>query len=729
MDFEKLKTAINSDDTEFAASFIADLYIKNPKSLKKTLLLSNSLPEPLDREFKEEKLKTLSRSFLLAETKLIEKGIDILPFTKEYLQITQAISIINQNAKSNLKRLGENKFSDYSLSEQIQMSCIYIEDQKRLSNNLTLKNRQYITGMEGQVAKFKADNVDDVKVSISDNFEALIEIANTLFRLLYYKAGKKIEKTENFIHEGISPYNIGSFEEITHLALQRNLLNSTWGKFKYRDWKLTTQKYGDEEFNIFEPVSKMESKLESMGINRYIYREHLNYQKENANDLKRSRESYTFIKACSSEVDVEDIQSLFLLKKREYLKASEFTRIAIKSQLKSIDNVYYSVKLDGVEVEDILKGFEYLYTIALIYQQAVLPNFDENDIMQYRKLAPIICKDQLINHFKEIYDIDFSIARKVIDNFIFTSKSKMDVFSQPLVYVGKNNVVFCPTLILQMNMVRIIEMLTSNLKIGISSKGIEFERELRFILSFNPHIKVNTNKLEFKAYDGRDIEFDFIGIFEDHLLLIEFKHLQIPFSDKAYKNSFDTLKVGIDQVNRRAKVIKNDWDIIKEKCSITLPEEPIEEDKIIKLVCTNVFNYSTLIHDGVEIIDSSSLLKFFMVPEIKGMAIGDGVEEVFKRNLWKDNYPTVTEFKSFLKVPIAIEPYINCYEATYKPIARVEEDDNYIGFFDYALVKDPYESLYKSVQEPKQQNKSIRVKRNSPCPCGSSKKYKKCCGA
>ncbi|MFD4932783.1 YecA family protein [Peribacillus butanolivorans] len=728
MNLDELKTAINSNDTDRAASIIVDLYKKSPNNFKKTLLLSNSLPEPLGRDFEEKKLKTLLNSFILSAKKLIDEGINIIPFTNEYLQITQAISIINHNLKNNLKRLESNKFSDYTLSEQIQMFCIYIEDQKRLSNIQETKDIQYITGMEGQVAKFKADNNKDVKVSKTDNFEAVLEMADTLFRLLYYRAGKKIEKAENFLHEGISPYEIESLEEIMHLALQRNLFNFTWGKFKYREWKLRQVEYEKEKYNIFEPFSREEHKKELIGINRYIYRDHINLQQENAKNLEGKR-SYRFIEECSKYVDVDNIQSLFLLKKNEYFKASDFTKIVIKSQLKSVEEVYNSVKLDGVNMEDIIKGFEYLYTIALIYQQAVEPNFNEDDVMQYRKLSPIIHKDSIVDHFNEIYDMDFPTSEKIISNFIFTGKSKMDIFSQPLAYVGKNNVVFCPSLITQMNMVRIIEMLTTDYNIDISDKGTEFERQLRFILSFNPHIKVNTNKLTFKAYDGRDIEFDFVGMFEDHLLLIELKNLKIPFSDRSYKSSLDTIKVGIDQVNRRANVIKNDWAILKEKCSFTLPEEPVEESKIIKLVCTNIFNFSTFIRDGVEIIDSSSLLKFLMAPQIKGISIGEEVEEVYKRNLWKNNYPTVTEFKDFLKCPVAIEPYINCYEEAFKPIGKIEADDYNISFFDYNLIRDPYENLYDDLQRSNQKTKNIKIGRNSTCPCESGKKYKKCCGA
>ncbi|WP_412676941.1 SEC-C metal-binding domain-containing protein [Bacillus siamensis] len=51
-----------------------------------------------------------------------------------------------------------------------------------------------------------------------------------------------------------------------------------------------------------------------------------------------------------------------------------------------------------------------------------------------------------------------------------------------------------------------------------------------------------------------------------------------------------------------------------------------------------------------------------------------------------------------------------------------------MAFFDYNLVKDPYEFLYDIIKSPSGQTKNIKIKRNSPCPCASGKKYKKCCG-
>jgi len=727
MDFSNLKKAINDHNIELASSIIVDLYIHEQRNFKKSLLLSNSLPEPLNRDITEEKLKTLIDIFHMAAMDLLGRGKDISFFIKQFSEIITAIKSIYKNSKSNLERLERNEFSEYTLSQQIQMYCIYIEDQNRLSNAMLI-DHEYITGMEREIANYKANNANGANVSLADNSEFILEIADTLFRLLYFKSEKTIEEQENFNHEGIWPYEISSLEEIVHLASQRILLNYTWGKFKYRDWSVSSNKTKfEEDYLFFVPRVKEDYMKELIGINRYKYQMYANFFDGNKEDLKNNYH-IEYVKDCSKIIDSNKIETLFELPKKEYFLATEFIKPFIEVQMDLVDEIYLRVEYDGLNIKEYIKGFEYLYTISNIYKKSVLLDFKEKDKYQYKKLSPIVPIEKFIEHFKNLYNIENTSAEKIINSFVFNSKTKMDIFSQPLIYVGKDNVVFCPTLVDQMNMNRIIQLRAMDFEIDVSEKGEEFERNLRFILNYNDHIKVNTNKIEFKAYDERDIEFDFIGMFEDYLLLIEFKHIKMPYSEKQYKNAFDTIKYGVDQVNRREKVIKNDWKTIQEMCSFDLPDEPIEENKIIKIVCTNIFNFSTMVHDGVSIIDSSSLLKFFMAPEIQGIAISEEVEEVFKRNLWINKYPTVTEFIDYLKCPIAIEPYITCYNETLKPIIKVNEDDYNILFFDYELIKNPYDFLYRAPKNLNKKTMSIKVGRNEICPCQSGKKYKKCCG-
>lgn len=727
MDLKELKEALYKKDLTVASNVIVNLYTENPDTFKKSLLLSNSLPNPVGREFNDDELNLLFLAFNLASKELLEKEIEFGRYMVDYMQIYDAIKIVSQNLKNNQERLKKNTFSNFSLSEQLQMFCIFIEDQFRLfSAQDEMYDKKFLTGMEYTVAKYNVENFEGMKVSGADTIEAFINIADTLFRLLYFEAGESVEKAVNFDHEGITPYELGNFEEIIHLTLQRYTLIGIWDKFKYREWKLAQQEKGGNEYYFFYPSKKDDYKKERIAIDRDNYRDHINIQKKNAKYLKENQKSVNYIDEIASTIDAANIQKIFQLEKKKFFQASIIVKNSLAGQLEPLDNSYYSLEHNGVKIVDLIKGFEYLVTIAMIYQSTVLREFNQEDKTHYKRLSPIIDKDIFINQFSYLYDIGYTIAEKIINTLIFFRKSKLDVFSQPLIYVGKNKVILCPTLILQMNTVRIVEeIVAKQWKINISDKGESFEKDLRFILSFNPYIQVNRNKIEFLAYDGRDVEFDFIGLFEDHLLLIEFKHIKTPYGDKEMKDALNTIDCGIEQVNRREKILKHDWGKIKEKCSFKLPEAP--PNKVIKLLCTNIFNFSTIIREGVEIIDSSLLTKFFVSPEINKVIIGGEVKEALHKKLWKKTYPTVEEFKTYLKCPEAIKTFVNSYEEIWRPSVKMSEGDYNIGYLDYNLINDPFENVNIEMFESANPTNN-KVGRNEPCPCGSGKKYKKCCG-
>ena len=730
MSFEALKKSIDANDADTSSILLADIFLKDPHNFKKALLLSNSLPEPLERDFDDKNLETLIQAFILAGKIVIENSMDIVKYSTEFMQILGAIKSIDKNSKSNSERLMKSEFSEFILSKQLQMFCIFIEDQNRLSQaelEKVHKKSKYITGFEHEVAFIPLNGRDDVKISASDNFEANIEIADTLFRYLYYKSRKTIELNDNFDHDDISPYQISSFEEILKLANQRNMLVNIWGKFKYRDWKLDVRKEGEMDLYYFSPKSKEDYKKEQIAVRRYIYRDHINSQPTNTKDLEKIKMSIEFLYEIAKNIDSDNIISLFSISKNDFLKASKYIEYMLLSYSKSIDDVYLAAKFDGIEISRVFMGFKYIITIAMIYQKAVLKDFDQDNKSHYKKLSPIIDVELLIKHFSKIYDLPIECSEKVINLFIFSSKSVLDVFSQPLIYVGKNKVIFCPSLIMQMNIGRVVEMYMTEWNVNVSNKGTEFEKRLRFILSFCPQIQVNTNKIDFIAFDGREVEFDFIGFFEDHLLLVEFKHLKTPFSDRTKKNCEETIDFGVEQVNRRVKVLLNDWDEVKKRCSFNLPDNPVDENKMIKLLCTNILDFAATVKQDVTIIDSSSLLKFFMSPNVNAISVGgDGVEKKSTKKIWSGESPTVEEFRSYLKKPIAIEPFSDCFKPIWRPIMRTKEDDYNIVSFDHFLEKDPYDKFSFDEVKSEAINKN-RVGRNDPCPCKSGKKFKKCC--
>jgi hypothetical protein len=65
--------------------------------------------------------------------------------------------------------------------------------------------------------------------------------------------------------------------------------------------------------------------------------------------------------------------------------------------------------------------------------------------------------------------------------------------------------------------------------------------------------------------------------------------------------------------------------------------------------------------------------------------------------------------------------YVNMHEAKAQWLYELPQ-------WDGVLTQDKRKALFKQFRDSKQA-KSTKVDRNAPCPCGSGKKYKKCCGA
>ncbi|MCF8890429.1 YecA family protein [Priestia megaterium] len=723
----KLNKLLKQGKIEAAAQSIFELFLEEPNKFKKSLLLSDSLPEPIAMDFNLQHLNNLLQAFQSAGLKLTSKNVDVSTYSKDFREICTVIKVIGQNLISNKESLAKNTFSDYSLSEQIQMFCIYIEDQNRLSQkqNSLVPSKGFITGMENSVSSLNTDNATGVKVSEADRSEALIEIAENIFKFSYYLKKDELETSTVFDHPDINPYNIGSLEEIMHLSFQRNVLVNLWGKFKYRNWNIEKVIKNDQAIYAFIPENETDNLKEHIAVNRYLYDVVSSYFIKINDYMLENRKALKYIESIAKKNESIATNFVFDLKKEDVFKSNAILKNTLNSYLTNLDGIYKGLNYNGIQLPDLIKGFEYLFTIAKIYRETVLRDFKENEKSHYKMLSPIIDKHTLIHQFCDVYEMDSSIGKKIIDIFTFSPKPSLDVFSQPLIYVGNGKVVFSPTLILQMNVRRIIEGLASKFKIDIAHKGTKFEETLRNVLSLNPFIKVNTNEIKFTAYDNKPVEFDFLGLFDDHLVLIECKHEKVPFDDKDKKQSLDVIDYGIEQVNRRERVLHEDWNKVRDRCSFELPLSPPKN--IIKLVCTNIYNFSTIVRNNVEIIDSSSLFKFFIDPKIKKIAIGKEVEEGIYNNLWKGHAPSVEDFKSFLKRPAAVAPFIDCYKPAFKPLVKIKEEDFNINFFDYNLIKDPFASVGEEMTGSVPSTPNKKIQRNDPCSCGSKKKYKKCC--
>lgn len=269
---------------------------------------------------------------------------------------------------------------------------------------------------------------------------------------------------------------------------------------------------------------------------------------------------------------------------------------------------------------------------------------------------------------------------------------------------------------------RNIEKALQRNNIDLKKVGAKFEQYIIDQLKKNKYIHVNTNKVEFSAYDGNNVEFDFIGVFDDYLVLIECKSLLTPYDDKELSDRRKSIYEGVEQVLRRAEIVRHDWNKIVQLVNIEMPSEPYPEEKIIKIVCTDIYDFTTLIIDGVRITDFSILLKYFNNPLIRKYRMNNEESLVeSQKNLWKNGTPNPQELMDYLDRPDAVSIFSDCIHEHQKPIIYYK-GENCVIFKDMFLDQDPFE------EGTKHRKKRNKIYPNEKCPCGSGKKYKKCCG-
>ncbi|MBU6134020.1 SEC-C metal-binding domain-containing protein [Clostridium tertium] len=696
-------------------------------NFRKVFLISDCLKNPLGFNYKEEDYN-LTVNILLNTIKYAKENEYEEEFIKELQQFVLLTDILYKNNKTNSKRLNDNKFSEYSLSEQLRMICIFIQDQSRIMRQKLrndMKENKFFTGVELIVADKPVDYYENTKVSLADNYEGLLEYFDTLIRFLYVTKKKEVRVDDTEKHGDIHPYNIPSFEEVICVAQQRVMYLRSELKFRYSNWEIKINSMENtEKIAIFE--SKYKEKYQAhivAGIRRRYRIITENLQNNTTDKVKSAIEA---IDKLADKIDVNNIQK-YVLNKELYSKAKLYVEGLILAYKKTTKPFYLQCKFNDITVTDIINAFEYLYIISNIYITAVYKKFNEKEYCDYKYLVPVIKINIIISEFAEIYNLEFDYAKRVIYCFVFDESIRNDdgdIFSRPLIKVSKDKVLFCESLIEQLNLERCIEMLLLKNKIDLAPMGKEFEDKLIGKLSTVPGIQVNTKPILFRAYDDKDVEFDFIGTLEDHLLLFEFKSITTPYDEKhLYKNE-KTIKEGVEQVLRRCKIVQHDWDKIKKFANIDLPDEPYSEDKIIKVVCTNIFDFTTLKYDDVRITDESTLLKYFTSPYVGVFSMQNEMEVVNAKKIWKKDMPTIDEFIDYLDNPVTVDCIPECLKEEYKIIPYFDGEFP-IAFIDLEVSEDPYS---KMIEKNICLSKVKAVGRNEKCPCGSGIKYKRCCG-
>lgn len=707
---------------------LLDIAKNEPSTLKRGMLLSNCLKNPMGMKYNEQEYR--KTMYILTEAMDAAKeqgyGDKIIKVLKELALYTHSLFHNNQ---TNTKRLQENKFSQFALSKQLRMICIFIQDQSRMMRQELFGKkfkREFVTGMEINVANVKVNHAPMQKVSFADNYEGMLEYFDTLIKYLYIVKKKELKNNDVETHGDIHPFNLPEFEEITYIAQQRRMYELLEEKFRYSDWKIGVGKNeAGQKVYFFAPENKDKYKSHLTGSMRREYQ--FKAEVTRFTDISKVELAMKMVEILEKRIDLDNIED-FHITKVDFKQASELVNTMVSVYKSLTKEYYFTCKFQELTVEDIIKMYTYLYTFSQIYITAVLRDFKEDDYSSYKYLVPVIHIDYFVNEFSTLYEMEKEKSKKILYCFIYDEKLKgnsEDIFSKPLLKVNDNELLFCESLIEQLNIERCIEKLLQKYDVDLKPVGKQFENKLIDRLKDIAGINVNTNPIQFQAYDGRDVEFDFLGTLEDCLLLFEFKSVLIPYDESEVYKREKMIKEGIEQVKRRRDIIKNDWDKIRSQANIELLKEPYSEEKIIKLVCTNIYDFTTLKIEGIRITDESTLLKYFTNPFVGVYSKGKNATEIIGAEfIWKTGKPTVTEFLEYLDKPVTVGMIPECFKDEFKAIPAFE-GDFLIGFNDVILAKDPYRV---AINQRRQIVKGAKVYPNDPCPCGSGKKYKRCCG-
>ncbi|MBS4217492.1 hypothetical protein KHA96_04095 [Bacillus sp. FJAT-49711] len=701
--FEDLKSAINKEDLIRIVEVLGPLFILNQEGFRKSLIKTGCLPEPLSRNYDKKKLNLFIEAVKITKTNLEVLDTDLADdFEKVCNKLIVAIHIIAENNKKNMKSLTEIDFLDYPFTKQIQMLCTFIESQSIYSQDVVMKNykEDYITGLEYEIP------AENEQISIADNLEAMIDYTNTLIKLLHFKNRGKIDEQFS-VYEQISPYYLPSIEKLLLLTSNRFALNRIWEKIKFGFWDLDVYDEEGKSLLYFKPQNIDNFKKERAATLRYRYKDHIYTNKS----INKSKEIIKKVNSTSvnEDISLDDPTSIFLINEEVFDTYTDFVKIyvdvAYQMQKENLGSTIENIKIGpkkNITIKDILFGGEYLKVLALVYRDVSHTKFNDKDENTFKYLAPIFLISDLVEDFSKRYNFSNEKAQEILEQYIFYPNSSFDIFSQPLIYVGEGHIIFTPQLISQMNDNRIIEMHISKWEVDVSKKGTEYESTMRSLLRFAPFLSVNSKPITFTALDGKEVEFDFIGMFNDAILIVEIKCLKRPFSPKEISQREADVIEGVKQAKRREEIVKREWDKIKEQSDIKLPNDPPE--KVIKIVCLNIFDFTGRIENDVYITDFSAFSKFFVDPNIKSHTNQENnpLNNVVVESLWKGTEPDIEDLLDYLKTPVAMKGFYKKLEEVPRPLVIFDEDDPRIAFMDFSLKENPISVNEISKKQPKQ---------------------------
>lgn len=659
----------------------------------------------------------------------------------------------------NSKRMDESEVSKIPFVEQLISVLLFYQDQTRLirENYQNYLHKDCITGMEFSVSDQPVEYYKNLKASISDNFESTLESMNEIVHYLYYKYKETLDTQvvdTDIKFELIHPYRNVEFERYLYIASQRYSLCRIEEGIRYGYYGLGDMYKTKEGIQVyaFSLESDEKYKARSIGIFRreYQVRSYIMLDYRNQVDFSVASEKLSILANELIDVQAEEYALLDFSKfhpDKDLFRMAEGISKSKERIVESLTKDYYlDCDVKGVKIRDLLCAYGYLYTLSEVLYSASLQLIDDEKQSTYVKEVCLVSISYLSIELSRIHGYDINYAEKLVDRFVFHEKKNHDddIFAQPLLKISRTQVVLSQALLDQVNLDRVIERQFIRYSKDVSEVGHIFEKEFVdtlkkgyienfFDLKYKaiPNFAVNTNKIEYEAFDGRNIEFDLIVVLGDYLILTELKTVMTSYDLNDLEKRKKNIKEAIEQLQRRAESVKYDWEKIKELASIELPEQPFDQDHIILIACTDAYDYTPLKYENVFITDDSIYLKYFTNPYIDAIEVKPRNTTIRNvKSIWEKGYPDAKEFMKYLMNPVTIQSFADYMEKQFIPVPVMDEKDCAIYCENYRLTEDPIRAAVLDGKKDVEQRDCKIMKKiypNDPCPCGSGKKYKKCC--
>ena len=705
-------------------NIIRDDILFHKRGLRRTLYSEgNLLKNPLNYGFDEIEYKKII--LIIASTinhlKKVSKNENELiseenakSYKDELIQLYYLYDCLYTNRLENEKRLNESAFLKLSLPQIIQSFLVFFQSQcnlVRIEMSKRWKSQTYMTGLESEVASERVFSNPEENVSFSDSFEHLLEAMDTLFRYVFFL--KKTENiTENDIRQTnfITPYESSEYEKISSLSSCDVMFSRMESLFRYSKWNISFFK--DSKGNKGYGFYPSDDKFYKTHIAAMLRRKHnviMEYGHAALNEREKPQKAdngcaeadvsgsgslpggfYGEYLDVSRRLDLNDIESFHFRSDYELLKSYAKS---MKEFIKESNKPYYlTCKFNEMCVDEYLDAYVFLYTFGNVYYCAAETRGEQ------KQLVPLISLRYLYNEFSSVSGYDYEKAKKLINCFVFNKdiakkKKYGDIFVRPLICVGAEMVLLSEGLINQINLNRSIEVLLEWNNVDLAPMGKELEHRIINKLKDVPELSVNSKKIEFLAYDNRNVEFDFIALLDDYIIVMEMKAVLQPYDEDELYRRHMPISDGVEQVIRRTKIIQKDWGKFKEMCSVDLPDKPYDDDHIIKVVCSDIADFTGLEERGVILTDEATVIKYFTNPYLRAVKqMGNSQTFIQKKLLWPDGRPTAKEFISYLRNPDTMDVFMQPLTLEWMPIPLLEGYKPMI-FQNIVLKEDPLKKL------------------------------------